>query len=105
MRKKSAPKQTIGDYVQNAFAVLLMLAFVVAAFVGYFYLMGKGIDLTSPADIPNAIIKLSFDCDGLRKEIEAGKRCEASDDCVMNSTEFKAFSEAKSKYVLNCGSR
>ena len=97
-------KQTIRDYIGNAFAALLMLGFfVVAAFVGYAYLTGKGIDLADPGNIPDAIIKLSVDCEGLREGIEAGKRCEASDDCVMTSGEFKEFNEAKSNYVQNCG--
>jgi hypothetical protein len=104
--KSSEPKQTIRDYIGNAFAALMMLAFmVVAAFIGYWYLMGKGIDLTEltdPTNIPGAIIKLSADCQGLREGIEAGKRCEASDDCVMTSSEFKEFGEAKWKYVQHC---
>ena len=104
--KGSQPKQTIRDYIGNAFAALLMLAFfAAAAFVGYLYLTDKGIDLTNPGGIPDAVIKLSKDCEGLLENIEAGKRCEVSDDCVMTSSEFKEFDEAKWKYVQHCGSR
>ncbi len=103
MRKRLEPKQTIRDYIGNALAALLMLAFfVVVAFVGYVYLTSKGIDVTEPLDIPDTISKLSVDCDGMLKVIEAGERCEASDDCVMTSSEFKEFDEAKSKYLLHC---
>lgn len=106
MRKRSRPKQTIRDYIGNLFAALLMLAFfVVAAFVGYVYLISKGIDVTEPSDIPDAIIKLSADCDGILKIIEAGGRCEASDDCLMIGSEFEDFNEAKRKYAQDCGTR
>ena len=106
MRKGSGPKQTIREYIGNLFAALLMLAFfVVAAFVGYVYLTSKGIDVTEPLDIPDAIIKLSSDCDGMLKAIEAGERCEASDDCLMTGSEFEDFNEAKRKYAQDCGTR
>lgn len=106
MRKKSEPKQTIKDRIGNLFVALLFLAFcVAAAFVGYLYLLGKGIDVTEPLDIPDAVIKLSADCDGMLKVIEAGERCEASDDCLMNSKEFEDFNEAKRKYERDCGTR
>ena len=88
----------------GASLVVVILMAAVGLSVVYF-INAKDIDISDAGDIADAIIELSLDCDGWRKEIEAGERCEASDDCVMNSTEFKAFSEAKSKYVLNCGSR
>ncbi len=101
--KGSVPKQTIRDYIGNLFAALLMLVLmIIAGFVGYLYLVGKGIDLTDPGSIPDAVIKLSADCEGLKKTIEAGERCEASDDCVMNSSEFAQFNEAKQDYFHHC---
>jgi len=103
MIRTQRPKQTIRDYIGNVFAALVMLAFaIVVGFVGYLYLLGKGIDVTEPLEIPEAIIKLSTDCNGLRGTIDAGERCEASDNCQMTGTEFKAFSDAKSDYAIYC---
>ncbi|MDZ7644991.1 MAG: hypothetical protein U5K76_12740 [Woeseiaceae bacterium] len=106
MRKKAGSKQTIKDYIRNAFAGLLMLAFFgMAAFVGYIFLTSRGIDVTDSLDIPDIITKLSVDCDGMLKVIEAGERCEASNDCLMTGSEFEEFNEAKRIYVRDCGTR
>ena len=89
----------------NAGAGLVVLILMAAIGLSVVYFINaKDIDISDAGDIVDTIIELSLDCDGWREEKEAGERCEASDDCVMTGTEFKAFSEAKSKYLLNCDS-
>lgn len=101
--KGSQPKQTIRDYIGNMFAALLMLAFVVAAaFVGYVYLTDKGIDITEPLDIPDAVIKLSVDCEALKVELQADVLCRVSDDCTFTRDELEAYRQRKVEFNAKC---